>query len=72
MGIEPTFSAWEADVLPLNDTRIAYLASHRIVMPSLIHRHGNVMIIQRFITCAEYHGRQLIPVAANSSQSRPT
>jgi hypothetical protein len=21
MGIEPTFSAWEADVLPLNDTR---------------------------------------------------
>ncbi len=22
MGIEPTFSAWEADVLPLNYTRI--------------------------------------------------
>ena len=23
MGIEPTFSAWEADVLPLNYTRAA-------------------------------------------------
>jgi hypothetical protein len=23
MGIEPTFSAWEADVLPLNYTRIS-------------------------------------------------
>ena len=22
MGIEPTFSAWEADVLPLNYTRV--------------------------------------------------
>ncbi len=24
MGIEPTFSAWEADVLPLNYTRLIY------------------------------------------------
>ncbi len=24
MGVEPTFSAWEADVLPLNYTRIWY------------------------------------------------
>ncbi len=23
-GIEPSFSAWEADVLPLNDTRSDY------------------------------------------------
>ena len=27
MGIEPTFSAWEADVLPLNYTRI-YLSDY--------------------------------------------
>ena len=26
MGIEPTFSAWEADVLPLNYTRIIQLS----------------------------------------------
>ena len=25
MGIEPTFSAWEADVLPLNYTRIIFI-----------------------------------------------
>jgi hypothetical protein len=25
MGIEPTFSAWEADVLPLNYTRLIYI-----------------------------------------------
>ena len=27
MGIEPTFSAWEADVLPLNYTRLKYVIS---------------------------------------------
>ena len=27
MGIEPTYSAWEADVLPLNYTRISKLES---------------------------------------------
>ena len=27
MGIEPTYSAWEADVLPLNYTRINKLDS---------------------------------------------
>ena len=27
MGIEPTYSAWEADVLPLNYTRINKLES---------------------------------------------
>ena len=28
MGIEPTFSAWEADVLPLNYTRFGVRAPH--------------------------------------------
>ncbi len=29
MGIEPTYSAWEADVLPLNYTRVTlYLIYH--------------------------------------------
>ncbi len=27
MGIEPTYSAWEADVLPLNYTRVKKLES---------------------------------------------
>lgn len=27
MGIEPTFSAWEADVLPLNYTRLELIMS---------------------------------------------
>ena len=31
MGIEPTFSAWEADVLPLNYTR------SEIIVPSDFH-----------------------------------
>ena len=30
MGIEPTYSAWEADVLPLNYTRIKKLESIQI------------------------------------------
>jgi hypothetical protein len=30
MGIEPTFSAWEADVLPLNYTRRYIPASNLI------------------------------------------
>ena len=29
MGIEPTFSAWEADVLPLNYTRYPHDLAHR-------------------------------------------
>ncbi len=28
MGIEPTLSAWEAEVLPLNYTRIFEVLSH--------------------------------------------
>ena len=28
MGIEPTFSAWEADVLPLNYTRMHLSEQH--------------------------------------------
>ncbi len=31
MGIEPTYSAWEADVLPLNYTRIRKLESIYII-----------------------------------------
>ena len=27
-GIEPSFSAWEADVLPLNDTRLLRFPRH--------------------------------------------
>ena len=47
MGIEPTFEAWEASVLPLNDTRIAvdnFLAcSHRgAIIASLVNNTTNL------------------------------
>ena len=29
MGIEPTSSAWKADVLPLNHTRKVYISARR-------------------------------------------
>ena len=31
MGIEPTFSAWEADVLPLNYARVAKMSDAAII-----------------------------------------
>ncbi len=34
-GIEPSFSAWEADVLPLNDTRILMFKRFRISLCTL-------------------------------------
>ena len=42
MGIEPTSSAWEAEVLPLNYTRLKKVASithstHPTIMPVLKH-----------------------------------
>ena len=34
MGIEPTFSAWEADVLPLNYTRMMGPSLHHTTVSS--------------------------------------
>jgi hypothetical protein len=39
MGIEPTYSAWEADVLPLNYTRIE-LQILRAFYQRVGHRHA--------------------------------
>ena len=36
MGIEPTFLAWEANVLPLNYTRKIMLAAPRLPQPSVL------------------------------------
>ena len=38
MGIEPTFSAWEADVLPLNYTRT--LDSRQILAVPIVRRNN--------------------------------
>ena len=46
MGIEPTYSAWEADVLPLNYTRIKKLES--IQLDKGIKKHP-------LTQCALYH-----------------
>jgi hypothetical protein len=40
MGIEPTFSAWEADVLPLNYTRMDEPKFYRITTASQRRRQG--------------------------------
>ncbi len=36
MGIEPTYSAWEADVLPLNYTRVFFSPPRGCKSPNLI------------------------------------
>ena len=47
MGIEPTFSAWEADVLPLNYTRMSCLYSKLSAraadpgLPGSVHKLSN-------------------------------
>jgi hypothetical protein len=38
MGIEPTSSAWKAEVLPLNYTRL--LVEIELTSPSLLHGGG--------------------------------
>ena len=37
MGIEPTLSAWKAEVLPLNYTRTPYFSLRSWERPSLTH-----------------------------------
>tara|TARA_B100001057_G_scaffold487837_1_gene571197 strand:- start:411 stop:554 length:144 start_codon:yes stop_codon:yes gene_type:complete len=34
MGIEPTFKAWEALVLPLNYTRVHLAVKHEVLHPA--------------------------------------
>ncbi len=48
MGIEPTFEAWEAPVLPLNYTRdISARHSCRVPIATYkrLHRQGSMMVI---------------------------
>lgn len=32
MGVEPTYSAWEADVLPINYIRVCYILTYRFAV----------------------------------------
>ena len=40
MGIEPTLSAWEAEVLPLNYTRDAYILIHMTIITVTVTVNG--------------------------------
>ncbi len=46
MGIEPTYSAWEADVLPLNYTR-KYVGFRQILPFPIVGRHNTFLLITR-------------------------
>ncbi len=46
MGIEPTYSAWEADVLPLNYTRIVFNYIY-----SLLEFQVYVAVIDMTVSC---------------------
>ena len=40
MGIEPTYSAWKAEVLPLNYTRADSISNHRAACNTLYNSYG--------------------------------
>ena len=57
MGIEPTSSAWEAEVLPLNYTR--QLMKFKTPVYSQVSRIGNSFYIKRFPSPLElYHWQE--------------
>ena len=66
MGIEPTFSAWEADVLPLNDTRECLVP---ISVPASAERKKRLAReyfagFRRWQRLRSYEDRQLVERAA--------
>ena len=50
MGIEPTSSAWEAEVLPLNNTRIGSPYTNTSDATSLWLGHGGPLFALNFAT----------------------
>ncbi len=53
MGIEPTLSAWKAEVLPLNYTRIVYYAyrEHPPIRGAVARLNRQSRPVVRFVRC---------------------